>query len=192
MSPLCALKADIARTYGYTSGGRLKRILACARSPGLHAVIIYRWGQWLKAQNKIVRLLLDPDYVLLHTLIQVLWGIELPRNATIAPGLYIGHFGGITISSRARIGSNCSISQNVTIGVSGKGDKSGVPVIGNNVYIAPGARVFGKIIVGNDAVIGANAVVYRDVPNNAVVVLDPGFRIVSFRGNRPVKQRQAG
>src|SRR5688572_10496350 len=99
MSPLCALKADIARTYGYMSGGRLKRILTCARSPGVHAVIVYRWGQWLKAQNKIVRLLLDPDYVLLYTLIQVLWGIELPRNATIGPGLYIGHFGGITISS---------------------------------------------------------------------------------------------
>jgi serine O-acetyltransferase len=76
------------------------------------------------------------------------------------------------------LGNNCSISQNVTIGISGSGDKLGVPVIGDNVYIAPGARLFGKITVGNNVKIGANAVIYKNVPDNSIAVLDPGFRIL--------------
>jgi serine O-acetyltransferase len=59
-----------------------------------------------------------------------------------------------------------------------------VPVIGDDVFIAPGARLYGNIRIGNNVAIGANAVVYRDVPDDAVVVLDPGFRIVSYKGNR--------
>jgi serine acetyltransferase len=48
----------------------------------------------------------------------------------------------------------------------------------------PGARLFGAIRIGSNVKIGANAVVYRDVPENAVVALDPGFKILSYRGNR--------
>jgi serine O-acetyltransferase len=102
----------------------------------------------------------------------------------IGGGFYIGHYGGITISGLARIGSNVNISQLVTIGVSGQGMKRGAPTIGDNVYIAPGAKVIGKISVGCNVKIGANAVVYQDIPDNAIVVLDPGYKIISFKGNR--------
>jgi serine O-acetyltransferase len=98
-------------------------------------------------------------------------------------GFYIGHFGGITVSKEAIIGNNCSISQGVTIGVSGQGDKRGTPVIGNNVYIGTGAKLIGKIKIGNNIKIGANAVIYKDLPDNSIAVLDPGFRIISFDGN---------
>ena len=85
------------------------------------------------------------------------------------------------------MGHHCTISQNITIGVSGIGDRRGVPTIGNNVFIAPGARVFGKISIGNDVKIGANTVVYKDIPDRAVVVLDPGFKIISYDGNAPIE-----
>ncbi len=102
------------------------------------------------------------------------------------PGLFIGHFGGITVSSKAVIGANFSLSQNATIGIAGTGDRMGVPVFGDNVYIAPGARIFGRITIGNNVKIGANAVVYKDLPDNAVAVLDPGFRIIEgASGNTP-------
>jgi serine O-acetyltransferase len=113
----------------------------------------------------------------------------LPRRARIGPGLYIGHFGGITVSPETVMGKDCSISPGVTIGLSGKGDRLGVPVIGDDVYVAPGAKLIGKIRIGSSVKIGANAVVYRDIPDNAVVALDPGFRIVSFTGN--VRARKA-
>ncbi len=114
------------------------------------------------------------------------WGIDIGRSAEIGAGFYIGHYGGLTISSHARIGKNVYVSQLVTIGVSGQGEHRGAPTIGDNVYLAPGAKVFGKIRVGNNVKVGANAVVYKDVPDNAIVVLDPGFRIISFKGNREV------
>lgn len=185
------LRADIARTYALLEGGQLRRALTAARTPGVQAVVVYRVGQWLLESPVLVRLLFEPDYVLFNALVQMLWGIELPRQASIGPGLRIGHFGGITISSHAIIGRNCAISQNVTIGVNGHGAKTGAPTVGDDVYIAPGARVFGRIRVGNNVKIGANAVVYRDVPDNAVVVLDPGFRIVSFEGNHHPADRAA-
>ena len=182
------LWADILRTYEYLQGGGLRRTVNCLRSPGVQAVIVFRFGQWLDSQASLLRLLLQPIYFVLNGLVKIIWGIELPRSATIGPGLYIGHFGGITIAPGVIIGRNCDISQHVTIGLSGQGEKAGVPTIGDNVYIAPGARVFGKISVGNNVKIGANAVVYKDIPDNAIVVLDPGFKIVSYRGNRSLEE----
>jgi serine O-acetyltransferase len=103
-------------------------------------------------------------------MIEILTGIYLPAAADVGPGLYIGHFGGIVVGADVTMGSNCNISQGVTIGVSGFGDRRGSPVIGSHVYIAPGAKVSGRIRVGDYVTIGANAVVTKDVPDGAVVV----------------------
>jgi serine O-acetyltransferase len=185
MDPFSALRADVRRTYDLLNGGRLLRTLNCARSPGVQAVVVYRFGQWAAARPVVLRIFLDPIFLVAQFLVHALWGIEIPRRARIGPGFYIGHFGGITISPLAVIGARCSISQSITIGMSGYGDRLGVPVIGDNVYIAPGARILGKIRVGSNVKIGANAVIHKDIPDNAVVVLDPGFRIVSYAGNTP-------
>jgi serine O-acetyltransferase len=168
-----------------TSGSTLRRVLACARAPGVHAVLVLRFGQWCRRRPKALRLLLDPIYLVLDFLVQALWGIEIPRTAKVGPGLYIGHYGNITVSSVAVIGCDCNLSQGITIGVSGAGKKRGAPIIGDNVYIAPGARLFGRITVGDNVKIGANAVIHRDLPDNAIAVLDPGFKIISYAGNRP-------
>jgi serine O-acetyltransferase len=175
---------DFLRTYALTSGPLIKRVIACYRSPGLHAIAVHRFGHWLKKKSVLLRVLLEPIHMILFHRIRTKWGIEISRSAEIGEGFYIGHYGGITISGLSRIGKNVNISQLVTIGVSGKGEKRGAPVIGDNVYIAPGGKIFGKIHVGNNVKIGANAVVYQDVPDNAVVVLDPGCKIISLNGNR--------
>src|SRR5690348_16496188 len=190
MDPIfAALRADIRRTYDLLDGGRLRRIAHCARTAGVQAVVVYRFGQWLQGRSLPVRIVLEPLFLVAQFLVHVLWGIELPRKARIGPGLYIGHFGGITISPETVMGAHCSISPGVVIGLSGQGERLGVPVIGDDVYIGPGAKVIGKIRIGSSVKIGANAVVYRDVPDNAVAALDPGFRIVSLTGN--VRARKA-
>lgn len=180
-------REDFLRTYELTSGNAFGRILSCYRSPGLHAIGVYRFGRWLTRKNLLLRILLDPVYLILFHRVRSKWGIEIPRSAEIDAGFYIGHYGGITISPLARIGKNVNISQQVTIGEAGRGENMGVPTIGNDVYIAPGAKIFGKICVGNNVKIGANAVVHQDIPDNAIVVLDPGFKIISFRGNYETK-----
>lgn len=178
------LLEDVTRTYELQEGGRLRRILVCLLTPGVQAVVVFRFGQWVHLQPKFLRMFMKPIYMVMNGIIQIMWGIEIQHSAKIGSGFYIGHFGGITISGGAIIGKCCNISQNVTIGVSGQGEKRGVPIIGDNVYIAPGARLFGKISIGNNVKIGANAVIYKDIPDNAVVVLDPGFKIISYKGNR--------
>lgn len=108
-------------------------------------------------------------------------GISIRVDSPIGPGLYVGHFSGIFISDLSPIGRNCNISQGVTIGHANRGPRKGVPTIGDNVYIGPGAKVFGRVRIGNNVAIGANAVVTRDVPDNAVVGGSPA-RIINHDG----------
>ena len=184
-----AVRADWQRAHELTRGGRWQRVAACLAMPGFQAAAVYRFGHWLLGRPLALRLPLEPLYRLAFLLVQVLWGIELPRRARIGPGLFIAHFGGVIVSERAVIGANCNLSQQITIGSGGKGERSGAPVIGDDVFVAPGARVFGRIRIGNNVAIGANAVVYKDIADNAVVVLDPGFAIVSYKGNRRCETR---
>lgn len=168
---------DIRRTYDFTPGSTLKKVVTCWRSPGVHAVIVLRFGQWLKRQNVLIQAVLSLFYLAGFHRMRSKWGIEIPRETEIGSGFYIGHFGSIIISPETRIGKNFSISQNVTIGISGQGEKRGCPTIGSDVYVAPGAKIFGKITIGNHVKIGANAVVYKDIPDDVIVVLDPGFKL---------------
>ncbi len=177
------IKKDILRTYELIPGSRIKKIIGCCRAPGVHAIIIFRFGQWLTKKNLLVRFLFTPVYLFFNHRIRSIWGIHIPRSTQIGEGLYIGHFGNITISDGTKIGKNVNLSQQITIGTSGNGEKNGCPTIGDNVYIAPGAKLFGKISVGNNAKIGANAVIFKDIPENAIVALSPGFQILSYKGN---------
>lgn len=184
MALFATLRDDLARACEYQEGSRARKLLLALSAPGTHAVIVYRFGHWALGQPAPLRWLWSTLYQAAYLLIRILWGIEVPRTAKIGPGFYIGHFGAIAVSGKALIGRNFNLSQSTTIGYAGHGEKAGVPVIGDDVYIAPGARVFGRITIGNNVKIGANAVVYKDIPDNAVVALDPGFRIVSVKGNR--------
>lgn len=116
-------------------------------------------------------------------LVEILSGISIPFTAQIGKGLYIGHFGGIIIGGEIVMGDFCNLSQGVTIGQAGRGGKQLSPIIGNRVYIGPGAKVFGGIRIGNDVAIGANAVVSDDVPDNGVVVGVPG-KIISYTSSK--------
>lgn len=111
------------------------------------------------------------------------YGIAIPYKTEIGPGFYVGHFGGIVITYKARIGKNCNISQGVTIGQSYRGERQGAPTLGDGVYVGPGAKLFGNIKVGNNVAIGANCVVTKDVPDNAIIVGVPG-KVISFNGAR--------
>ncbi|MHB8420452.1 MAG: serine O-acetyltransferase [Myxococcales bacterium] len=116
--------------------------------------------------------------------VTLLTGVELPPGARIGPGLYVGHHGGIIVSGEAVLGVRCNLSQGVTIGVAdGPNGTRGAPVLGDRVYVAPGAKVFGPIRVGSDSAVGANAVVHRHVPDGVTVAGIPAV-VVSPKGSR--------
>ena len=94
----------------------------------------------------------------------VVGGISIPLRTEIGGGLQMAHTNGIVINVKARIGCNCDIFQQVTIGES----NGGFPEIGNRVSIGPGAKILGAVKIGDGARIGANALVIRDVPPGAV------------------------
>lgn len=141
----------------------------------LNAIHIYRLSHWLK-QHRIPLL---PG--LLTLLIFLLYNSKLPAGARIGKGSRLGYGGiGVVIHDRAVIGAHVMIGPNVTIG--GRSGHYEVPVIGNNVDISTGAKVLGPIKIGNNVIIGANAVVIKDVPDDAVVAGVPA-RIIRIQQN---------
>lgn len=170
------LSADLYRYAGATDRRALLRALA--NNPGLRYTFVMRTCRRLSAGRgrlaSIVALLVLRRY-------QIRYGIDIPFQTQIGPGFYIGHYGAIVINSAARIGRNCNISHGVTIGVANRGPRAGVATIGDGVYIGPGAKIVGAVRIGDNVAIGANCVVTRDVPHNAVVAGVPG-RVISMVG----------
>lgn len=105
--------------------------------------------------------------VLQHRFWSVVTGADIPINTSIGGGLLIPHPNGIVIHSGVTIGPNCLILQQVTLG---SNEAGGLPVIGGQVDIGAGAKLIGKVNVGNHAKVGANAVVLIDVPAHATAV----------------------
>ena len=90
-------------------------------------------------------------------------GFSIPKNV-FGPGLCIVHYGTIVVSPKAKIGENCRIHPSTSVG-----EYNGAPTIGNNVYIGPGAKIFGGICIGDNVAVGANAVVNTDILSNVTV-----------------------
>lgn len=112
-------------------------------------------------------------------------GFEIPLNVT-GPGLCLCHPGTVIINGRARIGANCRIHAGVNVGNYSRFGESwtadNVPILGDNVYIGPGAKMFGKITIGDNVAIGANSVVTHDVPSGVTVVGIPA-KVINTRGS---------
>lgn len=94
------------------------------------------------------------------------YNLAMPINK-IGPGLYLPHIEGGVIINCESVGANCMINSGVVVG--NKHDNEQVPTIGDNVQLAVGCKVIGKIKVGNNVIVAPNAVVVKDVPDNAVV-----------------------
>lgn len=86
------------------------------------------------------------------------------------------------VNDRVVIGTDCNINHGVTIGVKYGGKNSGVPVIGDRVYLAPGCKVIGGILLGDDVAVGANSVVVESIPNLGVAAGIPA-KVISFKGS---------
>lgn len=107
----------------------------------------------------------------------------IPADCEIGKGTTFGYKGiGVVVHKRAKIGKDCLIAQNVTIG--GRSGHYEVPIIGDNCYIGAGAKVLGPITIGNNVTIGANAVMMRDAPNGTVWGGVPARMLRDQEGNR--------
>ena len=144
---------------------------------GVHAVIFHRVSHWLWRHNCRFLARLNSQIARHCT------GIEIHPGATIGKRLVIDHGMGIVIGETAEVGDDCLIYHGVTLGGTGKDQGKRHPTIGNNVLLSTGSKVLGPFKVGDGARIAANAVVLKEVPEDATAVGVPA-RVVRIAGEK--------
>ena len=113
-------------------------------------------------------------------------GFSIPINI-FGPGLAIVHYGTIVINARTKVGKNCRMHACVNIGASG--GQSEAPILGDNVYIAPGAKIYGNIKINNNIAIGANAVVNKSFEeDNILIAGNPAKKIKEIDITKIIKR----
>lgn len=136
--------------------------------PGYRALRRHRRAHWLYRHNwkLLARLISERTHRLT--------GVDIHPGALLGEGVFIDHGTGVVIGETAEVGNNVTIYQGATLGGTGKDTGKRHPTIGNNVMISAGAKILGPFKVGDNAKIGAGAVVLEEVPPNCTVVGVPG------------------
>ena len=157
------IKSDAIR-HNVSGGGGIFKLLL--RNSGFAFLFYYRLS--------CVRGFFYPFARFMKYRIGKKYGIQISHNTIVGYGLYFQHPYGVILHESTIIGNNCTISQFVTFGSMVKS----AAVCGDNVYIGPNSCIVENVIIGSDSVIGAGAVVVKDVPENCTVAGCPA-KIVS-------------
>lgn len=140
-------------------------------TPGFRALVVHRLGNWrMGVSSFALRAPLSMLYRMASRRIIRSYGIELPYSAIVGRRVRIDHHSGIVINGYSVIGDECVLRQNTTLGIPSTDQPDAAPVLGRGVDVGVGVVILGRIHVGDGAVIGANAVVVRDVPAGATAV----------------------
>lgn len=164
------IKADL---YRYNKLKGYKGLLRGLMIPGFRYMFFLRLASQHKNKKNLIRFFLK---LILRKYV-IKYGFQIPIHADIGEGFYIGHFGNIVMGSKVKIGKNCNISHNVTIGQTNRGRKKGSPEIGDKVWIGTGSVIVGNIKIGSNVLIAPLSYVNFDIPSNSIVVLNP-IRII--------------
>lgn len=152
---------------------------------GLWVMAVYRFGRWrYGVRPAALRVPLSFVYKVLKLWSQIVTGIDLPCEVVLGRRFLMEHFGGIIISGDTEFGDDCIVRNGVTIGLR-RTQERGAPIFGNRVDIGTGAVIIGRIHVGDDVSIGANAVVLTDVPADSIAV---GVPAKIRQKNQPVER----
>lgn len=158
-------------------------------SPSKRLLKAIRDYQKYAIKKSILFRLLKVMSVYRHRFWSVVTAADIPLNTELGGGLFMPHPNGIVIHSSSKVGVNCLINQQVTIGVNHKSKQA--PIIKGHVDIGAGAKIIGPITIGEHALIGANAVVVNDVPPYAIVAGVPAKIIGSLAINTNVSNDNA-
>jgi len=142
-------------------------------SQGFWAVFVCRFGNWrMSVKTKALRAPLTVIYHLLSKWIQISCGIKLDYTVVLGRRVTIEHFGGIILGAR-KIGDDVILRQNTTLGIRSTKDLNAKPIIENNVDIGAGVVIVGNVTIGEGSRIGANTVIFTDIPPNSLVMCSP-------------------
>ncbi|MBN1984086.1 MAG: hypothetical protein JW795_21330 [Chitinivibrionales bacterium] len=147
-------------------------------SHSLHCVAVYRLGQFAHELKSASILLAFPFIFIFNILdffVKAIYHISIV--SPIGPGLYIGHIGPLYIGAKS-IGSNLSVTHNVTIGKGNSKGKIGHPTIGDNVWIGTGSVITGEITIGNNVTIGPGSILNIDIDAGYFVSGNPARPLI--------------
>jgi serine O-acetyltransferase len=134
---------------------------------GFWAIGVHRFGNWRMGLPKLLRMPCTLLYRFLFKWVEWTCGITLPYTVKLGRRVRIWHHGGMILHAES-IGDDVHIRQNTTFGVARRDRLHELPIIEDRVEIGCGVAILGKVVVGHDSTIGANAVVIRDVPPKSV------------------------
>ena len=142
---------------------------------GLLVMVSFRLAHLLR-KTLLTFILFLPYFICYRVFVEWFLGIELPWKTRVGRGFRIDHGQALIINDGTVFGENCTVRNSTTIGNKRipDGTYSRAPIFGNNVDIGANAVVIGPINIGNNVAIGAAAVVIKDVPDNSIVVGNPG------------------
>ena len=169
-----------------------RRAKVAATEEAFWVLFWYRVGRWALVDCRVPGLapLCRALAKVASRVLRLALGISIAPACEAGPGLYFGHYGGVWINPRVRLGRQVSIMNGVTIGEGGTGATQGVPTVGDFVYIGPHATVVSRIRIGNGCVIGANSLVVSDVPDGATAIGVPA-RVMVKHGNPLASRAEA-
>ncbi len=182
---------DLEKYYATTLGGSpglRTRLVFWLFNSDFHCVAGFRLGQAageLYRRDKVRGVLLRVAATVWRRRAARIHHTVIDRGARIGPGLMIMHRNGIYLGP-VTIGDNCVLHHNVTIGERVAGGEHGVPRLGDNVWIGPGATLTGDIAVGDNVTIAAGTVLSRSVPGGALVAGNPGRVVQRDYDNRAI------
>jgi serine O-acetyltransferase len=183
-------RADVEKclriAFGATAPTRTQRVRLYATHLGLHCVAVYRFHRWTLRHRRRHPVLGAPLNALGALLTHgMLFVHKVHVAADVGPGFFIGHVGHVYLGAR-RIGRNCSVAHNVTLG---RGHSLGprcVPTVGDDVWIGTGAVVTGEIRIGDGVTIASGTILSRSVPDHSLVAGNPGRVALAAYDNRPL------
>jgi serine O-acetyltransferase len=153
--------------------------------PGIHALVVHRVSHrlWKWRARWLARML--------SQLMRFLTGIEIHPGAKIGRNLFIDHGMGVVIGETAEIGDDCTLYHGVTLGGTAWRKEKRHPTLGNNVVVGAGAKILGPIYIGDNARVGSNSVVVKDVPANATALGIPARITLPETLHTRAQQREA-
>lgn len=175
------LRADVYRYVG--KADKRAFISAYLHQPGFRFTYYLRKVAYYSKKKKSIGIFAYVYNRVLYHHYRFKYGFDISPATSIGSGLYIGHFGGVVISPYAVLGANINIAQGVTIGATSRGKHLGAPTLEDRVWVGANAIIVGKVTIGREALIAPGAYVNFDVPQNAVVIGNPG-KIVSTSGSK--------
>lgn len=151
--------------------------------PGFRAVAAHRFGNWrMTVKPKLLRAPFSVLYRMMFRRARNVYGIELPYSVKLGRRVVFEHQGAVVIHGNVEIGDDSVIRQGVTIGNKSLDRPFDAPKLGKRVNVGAGAKILGAVQVGDDASVGANAVVLKDVEQGSLVVGIPARPVSSKRG----------